>query len=500
MRRSDRLIRWLGTAALGAAVALGQAPVGWWPVAILALSGVTWAVVRSHHPARAAWLAGAGYFAAAMFWIVEPFQVEPEKYGWMAPFALIGMAGGMALFWALAGWIAGRSRPRALGFALGLAATDLLRGYVLTGFPWALTGHVFIGSPIAQAAAFVGPVGLSLIATLTAAAPWMTARRRSAAALAVLVLALVWGGGQVRLSGPGPADRADLRVRLIQPNAQQDEKWNPDRAYEFFDRQRAQTSAPPRDGGRRPDLVIWPETAVPWLLDDPGPVLELIAESAGGARVALGIQRSDGPLFYNSLAVLGPGAEIEAVYDKFHLVPFGEYVPLGEALVPLGVSAFAASRGNYYSAGPGARVLDLGRLGKVQPLICYEAVFPQDLRAAPERPDWLMQVTNDAWFGQMSGPYQHLAQARLRAIESGLPLLRAANTGITAVIDAQGRIRQSLALGAEGWIDTAVPGALPPTPYARLGDLPVAAGLIVAFLALFLRSRARRIDPGPVRP
>ncbi|MDZ4096473.1 MAG: apolipoprotein N-acyltransferase, partial [Paracoccaceae bacterium] len=198
----------------------------------------------------------------------------------------------------------------------------------------------------------------------------------------------------------------------------------------------------------------------------------------------------DGMRGYNSMAVIGAGGATMALYDKHHLVPFGEYMPFGDLAADVfGLKAFAAQTGNGYSAGPRAAVLDLGpRLGRVLPLICYEAVFPQDLRAAPTRADWILQITNDAWFGTLTGPYQHLAQARLRAIEQGLPLVRVANTGVSAVIDARGRIVAQIPLGQAAYLDAALPGALTAPPYARWGEGPVLLMLAAFALALLTRS------------
>jgi apolipoprotein N-acyltransferase len=246
------------------------------------------------------------------------------------------------------------------------------------------------------------------------------------------------------------------------------------------------------EAARKPDLIVWPETSIPYLLEDAGGVLSDALEASGGVPMAVGIQRAEGLRYYNSLAGIGADGTVGAVYDKQHLVPFGEYVPLGDVLERFGIGAFAAQAGYGYTAGPGARVIDLGRAGKVLPLICYEAVFPQDLRAAPERADWILQVTNDGWFGDLAGPLQHLAQARLRAIEQGLPLLRAANTGISAVIDARGRMVAQLALNVDGWLDADVPPALVPTPYARWGDLPATILLAAGLLVLGWRNRHYR--------
>lgn len=485
-------------AALGAVAATGQAPLDLWWLSLGAFALLTELVVRQGGIGQivwTGWLAGAGYFAASLFWIYEPFQVEADIYGWMAPFAVVFMAVGMALFWGLAAGFAalGHGRAtRALGFAIGLTTTDLLRGYVLTGFPWALAGHIWIGTPVGQMAAFTGPGGLSALTMATAALPTLSTRagvRAGFAAVAAVMIAAVWGGGMARLAAPALPRDPEVRVRLVQPNARQELKWRADSWQTFLDRQ-LRASAP--GDGPRPDLIVWPETSVPWLLEDAQPFLEDLAMVSAGIPVALGIQRRDGTRYYNSLAVIGPGGTVTATYDKWHLVPFGEYIPFGDMLSHVGISAFAAREGMGYSAGDGAQILSLGHLGKVLPLICYEAVFPQDLNAAPERADWILQITNDAWFGSLVGPYQHLAQARLRAIEQGLPLLRAANTGISAVIDAHGRVLQSLPLDTDGVIDAVVPPALLPTPYSRTGDLPATILMVVAALALWIVGRRER--------
>jgi apolipoprotein N-acyltransferase len=300
----------------------------------------------------------------------------------------------------------------------------------------------------------------------------------------VLRPAAVAGFGTWRLAQPLPADD-EVTLRLVQPNAAQSLKWDAGLAQAHLDRLLALTAE-----GAGADLTIWPETAVPYMLEYAPSVAGMITDAARGRPVATGIQREEADLFFNSLRVLGGQGEELARYEKHHLVPFGEYVPLGDlAFRWFGITAFAAQAGSTYSAGPGPAVLDLGPLGRVLPLICYEAVFPRLVNAAPERADWMLQITNDAWFGVRTGPFQHLDQARLRAVEQGLPLIRVANTGVTAVIDARGRIRQALPFGEVGVLDTGLPGALPPTPYARFGDLP--AALLLAGLALLALPRRR---------
>ncbi|MCQ0971579.1 apolipoprotein N-acyltransferase [Paracoccus sp. TK19116] len=488
-------------AALGALAATGQAPLSLWAATLIALAILLWRFSRaaSLRGIFASGLAaGVGWFALSLSWIVEPFLVEPEIYGWMAPFALILMALGGGLFWAMpvaCGWrIAAGWRWRIVAIAAALVLSDWLRGWIFTGFPWASIGHVWIGTPIAQAAAWIGAPGLSALSLAAAALPvilWRPSERTvygfaPGAGLSVLILGAIWAGGLSRLDRPLPPDTG-VRLRLVQPNAEQRLKWDPQWAAEFYRRLLDLSSEP---GAR--DLVIWPESAVNFLLDDAGPVLSQMS-GAAGAPLILGIQRREEARFFNSLAVLTADGAVGPIYDKFHLVPFGEYIPWGDALARFGIRAFAAQEGFGYSSGPGPMVLDLPGLPPLQPLICYEAIFPQHLRAIETRPGWLLQITNDAWFGQFSGPYQHLAQARLRAVQSGLPLVRVANTGVSAVIDARGNVRATLGLDQQGKIDAVLPAALPATFWMRWGDWPV-VGLMALLLAGagIARSRKRK--------
>jgi apolipoprotein N-acyltransferase len=477
--------RLVTAALLGAAAALGQAPWHLYGATLLALAGLIWLVSRAGSARSAFWIglaAGTGHFALALSWIVEPFLIDVARHGWMAPFAVVLLSSGLALFWALAAALALRFPRPALAFVVAFTALEWLRGVILTGFPWAMAGHVWIGSPLDQLAALVGPSGLTLLTLLAAALP--VALRWRGLALSAVMLAAAAGFGILRLAQPLPDDGA-ATLRLVQPNAAQSLKWEETLARSHLDRLLALTAE-----GAGADLTIWPETAVPYMLEYAPSVAAMITDASQGRPVATGIQREDGALFFNSMRVLtGTGEEL-ARYDKYHLVPFGEYVPMGDlAYRWFGITAFAAQAGSTYSAGPGPAVLDVGPLGRVLPLICYEAVFPRLVNAAPERADWMLQITNDAWFGIRTGPFQHLDQARLRAVEQGLPLIRVANTGVTAVIDARGRIRQALPFGEVGVLDTTLPSALPPTPYSRTGDLPVM--LMLAGLALLALRRPR---------
>lgn len=475
-------LRWVAAAFLaGALAALGHAPLYLWPLTLVALAGGLWLCSRP----GAGWSGlalGMGYGAVALSWITEPFMVEAETYGWMAPFALVLMALGMGLFWALGLWLGRRFLGgTAYGMAVGLTATEILRGHVFTGFPWALPGHVWISTPVAQLGAWIGPTGLTLLTLLAAAG---LARRALRPGLVVAGgLAAAYGFGLWTLSQPLPPDRAAV-VRLVQPNAEQALKWDPAMAQQHLDVLLRHSAAAPAV-----DLVIWPETSLPYVLDRHDDLAPLIAAAGNGATLAIGAQREAGPRFWNTLSLIQPDGSLGPRYDKHHLVPFGEYVPLGDLTYDLfAIGLFASQTGQGYSAGPGAQVLELGEaLGRVLPLICYEAVFPQDVNAAPTRADWILQITNDAWFGTRSGPFQHADQARMRAMEQGLPLVRVANTGVTAVYDARGTLRAALPFGTEGHLDSPLPAPLPEPVYARFGDIPVL--VLLAGLALFLNRR-----------
>lgn len=483
---------------LGATAALGQAPWGLWYLTVVAMAVICWRVAGARDARRATWhalAAGFGHFALAMSWIVEPFLVEADIYGWMAPFALFFMALGGAMFWAVPAWLAAQfshdTSRRAVAFAGLIVLSDWLRGWLFTGLPWALTGHVWIATPAGQTAATFGSIGLSLLTMLAAALPTAFSRNKGwrsllpGAALAVLLITTAFSAGLARQSRPLPADTG-LHLRLVQPNATQALKWDPYYAEVFF-RRLLDLSAVRDPGKPAPDAVIWPETAVNFLLDQSGGAPQDIAAFAG-APVILGIQRSEDERYFNSLTQFSASG-VGPVYDKFHLVPFGEYTPWGDMMARLGVRAFAAQHGFGYSSGTGPQVLRFDGLPPFQPLICYEAVFSRHLITGKDRPQWLLQVTNDAWFGSLSGPWQHLAQARLRAIESGLPLMRAANTGVSAVIDARGGVRATLGLDLAGRIDAALPGALPPTPWSRLGDWPA---VLLALAMVLAAARPRR--------
>ena len=471
----------------GAIAALGQAPLGWWHISVLGFAGLMGLFQGTPTPRRAAligWAGGTGYFLVALNWLVEPFMVDVARHGWMAPFALGLMSAGLALFWGASFALARRAGGSALGFISAITLAEALRGWLFTGFPWAQPGHIWIGTPVMPLAAYVGALGLIIVTFCVATLVWraLCGRYWYVGAVAGLFATLYIVAGLDTPAGPLAGDAPT--VRLIQPNAAQHEKWDPEMIPVFFQRQVSYTQALPA-----PDLIVWPETAIPTLLNYAEDVMDVISSAAGDTPVVFGAQRWEGQRLHNSMAVLNGLGEVTHVYDKHHLVPFGEYLPFGNVLKRFGLRGLAAEDGNGYSSGPGPRLLDLGALGKALPLICYEGVFPRDVAGMPARADFILLITNDAWFGQYSGPYQHLAQARLRSVEQGLPTIRVANTGVSAMIDAHGHLTAALSLGTAGYLDARLPAALPATLYSKTGDLPLLILLFLVFGGVLVTSR-----------
>lgn len=475
----------LGLAALGGAgLALGQAPFSVLPLALVGLICIL-AALRLTPDARrgvaVGWVAGLAYFAITLHWIIEPFQVDAATYGWMAPFALALLAGGLALFWGVAGWVAGRTQSL-IAFALALSAVELLRAFIFTGFPWGLIAGIWLDTPLATGLGWFGPHGLGLVSVAVFAAlatPGRTSKLIGAGAGIILVaLGIAFAPQAPEIPGDAPV------IRLVQPNAPQHLKWDPDWVPVFYRRQINATQAP-----GSPSLTIWPETSVALRLPRDQVGLEQIAQAANGRPVVLGLNRFEGARVFNSVIALGPSGGITTRYDKAHLVPFGEYVPFGAVLGRFGIHGLADTDGGGYSAGPGPALMDLGALGLALPLVCYEAIFPQFGRKLSAQARVMLHLTNDAWFGDFAGPAQHLAIARLRAIERGVPVIRVANTGVSAMIDATGEITGQIALNVEGFADLPLPPRLSPTFYVKFGEWPFVLLWLTGALGTYLLGR-----------
>jgi apolipoprotein N-acyltransferase len=484
----------------GAAMTLGQPPFSLPWVLFLAVPVLVWLVDAAGCPRAAAltgWGAGFGYFVTGLYWIGYAFLVDAEQFAWMMPFAVTLLPTFLGLFWAAAFAFARRIWPqgswwRVVALAACLTLVEYARSNVLTGFPWGLPGYVWIETPVMQAAAWVGPFGMTFL-TLALTPLFLIGVvecQRFASAVAIAALAGSWAAGEARLRAVLD-DRAGPVLRVVQPNAAQTLKWQPDQAKVFYARLLAATAAPPDPALGPPAAVIWPETAVTFLPAYQPERRAEIAAAAGGAPVILGAlygeRREDGDRWYNSLMAILPDGSLGPRYDKHHLVPFGEYLPYEDVLGLIGLRQLVNQGG--FTPGPGPQLMEVPGLPPFSPLICYEMIFPNAVVPDGQRPDWILQVTNDGWFGAYGGPQQHLAQARIRAIEQGLPVIRAANTGISAAIDAFGRIKMQIPLLTEGYRDIRLPGALPPTLYARLGDV---SALSLVVLSLFLCTRRRR--------
>jgi len=497
----------LAALLLGAASALALPPLHVLPILLLTFPAFLALLATARGARQALWwgaLFGFGHHVAGLYWVTHSLFTDIGRWFWLVPVAAPGLALPLALFMALpawAAWRAGRGWPAVLAFAGAWTLAEMLRGVLFTGFPWNLLGTAwaFHELPL-QPAAWIGVHGLSLATALLAALPALGWRR--ATPLLLSGLALWAAGGAWVLRAPLPADVA-ARIVLVQGNVAQDLKWDEAQRVPIFRRYleltQAATAASAAAHPGQPVLAIWPETASPFLLtQDPDARRLAAATLPEGGWLLAGTVRAawdaEGRLseIWNSLATLDAAGQPGPVYDKSHLVPFGEYMPLGGWL-PIRMVV----GGRDFSAGPGLVSLELPGLPAFSPLICYEVIFSGRVTAAA-RPGWLLNITNDAWFGFSAGPYQHLAAARLRAVEEGLPLVRAAQTGISVVYDASGRERARLALGTTGTAEAALPGAAPPTRFAEWGlRVPLGLALLVLAMSLGAALLRRENDPQP---
>ncbi len=496
---------------LGASMALALPPFHIWPMLVPGLTALVWMIdgSRSNEGVRflslrrsagwsafvVGWWYGNGFFIAGLYWISFSFLVEAAVFGWMIPFALCGLSAVMAVYIGLGSWVTFISAPAGLRrvFLVGVwwALFEWLRGWAFTGFPWNLLGTVWTNAEaMIQVTSLTGVYGLSLVTALAAAAPaalgYASISRKGRWNYLILVWvfpAAVWVGGDFRLKGAKDDNVEGVRLRLIQPNIAQKDKWNPQLRGRHLEKLMRLSRNDVLIGEGPPTHVIWPETATPLSLSTAPKVLRFVAQAApvrgflltGAPRQSLPLQ---GPRkIWNSFHIVNPEGRVVETYDKYHLVPFGEYVPFKKFLR---ISSLVGRLD--FTAGTGRRTLAVPGMPAVTPLICYEAVFPGKAKPDPlqDRPGWLLNITNDAWFGISTGPYQHFAATQLRAVEEGIPLVRVANTGITGIIDAYGRVIIQTELNKDDVIDSGLPMALEEaTWYGRHRNLTF---LVVALL------------------
>ncbi|MBX3506645.1 MAG: apolipoprotein N-acyltransferase [Parvibaculum sp.] len=519
--------------AAGAASTLALPPYGLLPLLFITIPVLVWLLDGVGEPTRSrrrrvlwragliGWWFGFGYFLLGLFWVGNAFLVDAEKFAFLLPVAVTLLPAGLGLFTAAATalarlfWLHGYRRIAI--FAVVWTCLEWLRGHILTGFPWNLIGSSFSASDaLMQAGALVGPYGLTFFAMLIAGAVASfdtrgasIARRidgnlLTAPAIALACLALIWLGGAARLSSATLDYSNAAQIRIVHPNTPFARDWDSEERLLTIIGQLLRMSREPTEGrpnGPAPGtLIVWPENAVPVLLAREPYVLAAIGRTLPeGSHLIVGSNRAEsvpgGPanrlsVFYNSLYVLNDKGEIVETYDKHHLVPFGEYVPLRHLLGRIGLRQLVQFQGSF-EEGPGPRTLSVAGVPPLSPLICYEVIFPGKVVAAGERPAWLVNITNDAWFGASAGPYQHFSQVRMRAVEQGLPIVRSANSGISALVDPYGRVLESLPLDQAGVIDAQLPAPLSPTLYARLGDFLAAFLMLLTALTAAWDARRR---------
>lgn len=539
------------TAAIAGALSnLAMAPFFFAPVLLLTLPLLVWLIdAAGREPSdgesrsrrqlapwrkelRAAaatgWFFGLGYFLLGLFWIGEAFLVEAEKFAWLLPVAVTILPAGLALFFAAAAgvakafWTRGISRVLVLAIALGVA--EWLRGHILTGLPWNVIGYALTYPlPLMQGTALIGVYGLTLIAVAAFALPLIAladtaGKPRTGSGELILgllvpvgLLAGLWGFGAWRLASASDEMVPGVRLRIVQPSVPQREKWQAAKQGEIF--QKHLSLSRRAADGHVDDLegithVIWPEAAMPFLPLDRPEALAAIADLVpDGVQLITGALRADPPTqdadgrsrrrIFNSLVVFGTDGQATAIYDKIHLVPFGEYLPFQHLLESIGLEQLTRVRGGF-DIGPTPRpLIEIPGLPPFVGLICYEGIFPAAVVQGQARPGLIINVTNDGWFGDTTGPRQHFHMSRVRAVEEGASLVRAANNGISAMIDPYGRVHGRIGLDVVGVIDTALPQALPSPPYARFGD-SIFWGMVLGLMLLagVTVRRARAAEAG----
>ena len=463
-----------GLSVLGLNLAMGQMP---FDLAVLAfvslfLLGFFWTKYEPVGSEAFLWGLGfgAGYFSVTFVWIAQPFLIAPTKHGWLAPLAILSLVIFLSLILSTCFFLAaklgnGRSKnQKLLILFLFFLSSELIRSEFFLNFPWGLISSMWINFPPSQALALFGPYwlsGLTILSAFLLSRPWV------GTSLGLIVIVAVYSFGYARLSTPTLERSNPINIRIVQPNIKQSEKWDLELASSFFQSYLEMSKSA---GDLGIDLIIWPETAINFAIQNEKELRNLIAKKLN-VPLLLGARRFDkkNKKLYNSAFLLAKNGDILDVYDKIRLVPFGEYIPFGKLLSNLNIFGLATDGVIGFSSGVSTGSFKTDKLGVFKILICYEAIFAEDSKGLYERPNWLVNITNDAWFGSFSGPQQHLTLARMRAIEQGVPMVRSANTGISAIIGPYGRVSSKLNLGSRAYLDGLLPVALQPTLYSRLG-------------------------------
>lgn len=497
--------RWLAF-GIGAVGALGFAPLNLWPLLLIAFVLLIWLLDGTPSAREALWLGwcfGFGHMIVGLYWVGISFRYQANMPASAGVVAVLLLAAFMACYSAIAVGLVRRywgvGPERIFLFVATWTLGEWLRGVLFTGFPWNLVGTAWLPVlPVAQAASVVGAYGLSALFIMMAGGLALLGDRNPRSfwysGMIFSVLLAIGLAGAVRLVLDPPARSEPVQLHIIQANIGQDQKWDDETGRRNLQEHLVLTDKAVTERG--PGIVIWPETAIPNLIEEEPTTRYLLSRHilAPGAIITGGLRVDREPdgtpiAARNSLFVVSPEGAVEATYDKHHLVPFGEYLPLRDILEGVGLARLAPGAVDFMP-GPGAKTLVAPDVPPFSPMICYEAIFPGGGASKGQRPEWLLNISNDAWFGQSSGPYQHLASARLRAIEQGLPLVRSTPTGVSAIIDGYGRILASTSLGRQEILTGSLPPVLSATAYSFLGSNPTLLGLI--FMVVYLAARQRK--------
>lgn len=434
-----------------------------------------------------AFLFGAGLGITGMNWLAYTMTLEGSDYTWLVPFIWIGFGLFFGLYYGLTAFLASFNRPRYprwLAFAGWFGLIEWVRGWAFSGFPWNVVGNTWNGIlPMLQSVSIIGIYGLGIITVLIFTTPFF-GRKLKPTLLALCALAILYTFGAWRLYNNPKETVWGIRLRIVQPNIPCTLKWNPKHARENL----SKLIRLSKENNNKITHIIWPESAFSFLINtDDQNRLQLMPSMRQGSVLITGAMRAvtRKPITVaNSLVVLDDLTNIRAFYDKAHLVPFGEYTPL-RGILPL--EKFVPFESDII-AGPGPRTIPVNKALPAAPMVCYEAIFSGEVVDKSKRPAWLINVTNDGWYGMSAGPYHHFAMAQTRAVEEGLPLVRSANTGISAVVDGYGQIWSKLDLGEEGVLDANLPRALPPTPFSKYGNkIPLLLAGILILISFFIQ-------------
>ncbi len=521
----------------GAVSVLAMAPFHFWPVLFFTLPVLFWSLDSTADAAGPAWRSAAwrgwafgfGYHLAGLYWIGFSFLVQAERFAVLMPFAISGLTAALGLFVALAAVVYARARPwlptelsRIIALALVIMVAEWLRGHILTGFPWNVLGYALtMPLPLMQWAGLIGIYGLTAVTVISLTTPLVVLAAGSTstprltrpwsmillATVAPLAFATLYGVWQLNLH-PTALDTS-VRLRLVQPSFSQKDKFVESKRGEIFLRHLALSGKPPEPGANgapsgRPTHIVWPEAAIPFFARRNRKALAGFDNALpDDVRVIAGTFRINVPpnvpnerikayRVFNTAMVFGGDGAVKSHYDKIHLVPFGEYLPVQQVLEAFGLENLTRSAGGLEPGKAPRQLMRVAGLPPVEMLICYEASFPGEVAQGPKRPGIMINLTNDAWFGVTTGPYQHFHQTRLRAVEQGVAMLRSANTGISAIVDPMGRILSRLELNEIGVIDGALPRAIRAPVYALYGHLVELAMLLAMLTYLGVSALIRR--------